>query len=228
MKQHCLQKKNLSNSKRQKMIDIRIGGIKYQLPTSKDITINKIIEFLEFAQIKEPKQDNIDLATWLDYYAESITFWTGCPLEYVRKCKVDDIYGIYMLHQKHLMPEEDITFNCFNLLDEIYYLPKRLMTDSTIEDFAESNEYEKQMQEYVNGNYKVLPKIAAILCRKEGETFDSYDIEKRAELFGEKMTAYDAMQVGFFLNRLSEKSAIDFQIFTTSQTLAALKQESKN
>ena len=84
------------------------------------------------------------------------------------------------------------------------------------------------MQEYVNGNYKVLPKIAAILCRKEGETFDSYDIEKRAELFGEKMTAYDAMQVGFFLNRLSEKSAIDFQIFTTSQTLAALKQESKN
>jgi hypothetical protein len=126
------------------------------------------------------------------------------------------------------MPEEDITFNCFNLLDEIYYLPKRLMTDSTIEDFAESNEYEKQMQEYVNGNYKVLPKIAAILCRKEEETFDSYDIEKRAELFGEKMTAYDAMQVGFFLNRLSEKSAIDFQIFTTSQTLAALKQESKN
>jgi hypothetical protein len=133
-----------------------------------------------------------------------------------------------MLHQKYLMPEEDTTFNCFELLSEIYYLPKRLMTNSTIEDFAEANEYEKQMQEFLNGNYKVLPKIAAVLCRKENETFDSYDVEMRGNLFGEHMTAHDAIQVGFFLNRLSEKLAIDFQIYMTSQTLAVLKQESKN
>lgn len=210
------------------MIDIKIGGIPYHLPTSKEISINRFVEFLEFAEIHEPKQDNLDLATWLDYYAESMNFWTGCPIEFIRKCKVDNIYGTYMLHQKYLMPEEDTTFNCFELLGEIYYLPKRLMTNSTIEDFAEANEYEKQMQEFLNGNYKVLPKIAAVLCRKENETFDSYDVEMRGNLFGEHMTAHDAIQVGFFLNRLSEKLAIDFQIYMTSQTLAVLKQESKN
>jgi hypothetical protein len=210
------------------MIDIKIGGIKYSLPTSKEISINRFVEFLEFADEKEPKQDNIDLATWLDYYAESICFWTGCPLELVRKCKVDDIYGAYMVHQKYLMPEEDSAFNCFELDGEIYYLPKRLMVDSTIEDFAEANEYEKQMNDYLAGNYRALPKIAAVICRKEGETFDSYDVEERGNMLGELMSAYDAIQVGFFLNRLSEKSAIDSQIYTTSQILAALKQESKN
>jgi len=210
------------------MIDIKIGGIAYQLPTSKEISINRFVEFLEFADAKEPKEEVEELPIWLDYYAESVAFWTGCPLKDVRKCGINDIYGTYMLHQKYLMPAEDTTFNCFELDGEIYYLPKRLMTDSTIEDFAEANEYEKQMQEYLGGNYRALPKIAAVICRKEGESFDSYDVEERGNMLGELMTAYDAIQVGFFLNRLSEKSAIDSQIYMTSQTLAVLKQELKN
>ena len=101
------------------------------------------------------------------------------------------------------------------------------MQESTIEDFAEASEYEKQLADVMNGQYKVLPKVAAVICRKEGEGFDDYKVEERAQLFESKMNADDLFQVGFFLQRQSEKLQKDLQIYTTSQTLAALKQELK-
>jgi len=41
------------------------------------------------------------------------------------------------------------------------------------------------------------------------------------------LSADDFFQIGFFLQRQSEKLQKDFQIYMTSQTLAMLKQELK-
>jgi hypothetical protein len=102
------------------------------------------------------------------------------------------------------------------------------MTNSTIETYAEANEYERNLEDVANGVYEALPKIAAVICRKKGERFGQYDVEERAQLFARELTAFDAFQVGFFLQRQSEKLATDFQIYSTSQTLAQLKQVYKN
>lgn len=208
------------------MIDIKIEGIKYQLPKLSEININRLIEYLEFLDDNEPGED-AQPKEWLMFYAKYIAFWTGADEKLVRRCKVEDIAGIFGLHQKYLSPSENTTFNCFELFGEIYYLPQRFMQESTIEDFAEASEYEKQLADVLNGQYKVLPKVAAVICRKEGEGFDDYKVEERAELFESKMNADDLFQVGFFLQRQSEKLQKDLQIYTTSQTLAALKQELK-
>ena len=109
-------------------------------------------------------------------------------------------------------------------MGELYYLPKKFMSDSTIEDFAEASEYEKQLSEVINGQYKALPKVAAVLCRKEKEGFDDYDVEERAGLFEEHLSANDLFQIGFFLQRQSEKLQTNSEIYMKSQMLAALKQ----
>jgi len=210
------------------MIDIKIGGVSYSLPLASEMSIDRFCDFLDWADEHEPKEDDTDQKRWLEYYAKSIAYWTGAPLSDVRKCKVDDIVGVYMVHLKYLQPAEDNTFNCFELSGDIYYLPKRFMTESTVEDFAEADEYQKQMSDYLHGNYKALAKIAAVICRKENESFGDYNLEERSKFFGENLTAADAYQVGFFLNRQSEKLQTDSLIYTTSQTLAAYKQESKN
>ena len=210
------------------MINIKIGGLPYSLPLANEISINRFCEFLDWADENEPEEGTTDQKQWLEYYAKSIAFWTGAELAQVRKCKVDDIVGVYMVHQKYLVPVEDSTFNCYELLNEIYYLPKRLMTESTIEDYAEANEYEKQLADYLNGNYKALPKIAAVICRKENEAFESYDVEERSKMFGELLTASDAFQIGFFLQRRSDILTIDSQIYMMSRTIAQSKQELKN
>ena len=209
------------------MIDIKIEGIKYQLPKLSEVSISRFIDYLEFIDDYEPKEDNKDLVVWLNYYTKHIAFWTGAEEKLIRKCKAEDIAGVYAVHQNYLAPVENTTFNCFELSGEIYYLPQRFMQNSTIEDFAEANEYEKQLADVMNGQYKALPKVAAVLCRKEGEGFDDYKVEERAKLFESMLNADDLFQVGFFLLRQSEKLQKDLQIYTTSQTLAALKQVSK-
>ena len=208
------------------MIDIKIEGIKYQLPKLSEININRLIEYLEFLDDNEPGEDAQPKA-WLMFYAKYIAFWTGAEEKLIRKCKAEDIAGVYAVHQNYLAPVENTTFNCFELSGEIYYLPQRFMQNSTIEDFAEASEYEKQLADVLNGQYKALPKVAAVLCRKEGEGFDDYKVEERAKLFESMLNADDLFQVGFFLLRQSEKLQKDLQIYTTSQTLAQLKQESK-
>jgi galactokinase len=209
------------------MIDIKIEGIKYQLPKLSEISISRFVDYLEFIDDYEPEEDNKDLVVWLNYYTKHIAFWTGAEEKLIRKCKAEDIAGVYAVHQNYLAPVENTTFNCFELSGELYYLPQRFMQNSTIEDFAEANEYEKQLADVMNGQYKALPKVAAVLCRKEGEGFDDYKVEERAKLFESMLNADDLFQVGFFLLRQSEKLQKDLQIYTTSQTLAALKQVSK-
>lgn len=210
------------------MIDIKIGGQKYQLPISTSLPIGRACEILDFITDNEPKPEVDNENTWLDYYSKYISFVTGAPLALVRKCKADDIVGLYGMHLKYLIPEEDKTFNCFELSGDIYYLPERLMQKSTIEDFAEADEFEKQLKDFLNGQYKSLPYITAVICRKKGEGFDDYDLNERAKLFEAKLSVYDAMQVGFFLQRLSVKLQNDLQIYMTSQTIAQLKRASKN
>ena len=214
------------------MIDIKILGKKYSLPSCREISINKFVEFLEFCDDNQP--DSIKEGTVGDtmedaaYYANELQFWTGCVYSDIRKHPISEIYGVWRMQQEQLFCNEQLDYNCFCLDHDIYYLPKRGMQDSTIEDFAEANEYEKQFAELKNGIYSALPKIAAVLCRRSGETFDSYNVEERAELFGKELTAWDAFQIGFFLLRQSEKFSKDFQIYTASMTIAQLKQALKS
>jgi hypothetical protein len=209
------------------MIDLKIEGIKYNLPGLKQIQLGKFVEYLDFITEHEPQEGEEDPLSWLNFYTNHIAFWTKADIKLIRKCKVEDIAGVYAVHNKYLAPVEDSTYNCFKCVDEIYYLPKKFMSDSTIEDFAEASEYEKQLAEVLNGQYEALPKVAAVLCRKEGESFDDYNIEERAKLFEEHLTAYDLFQIGFFLQRQSEKLQTNSEIYMKSQMLAALKQESR-
>jgi hypothetical protein len=218
------------------MIHIKIADKKYNLPSSKEISIKRFIEFLNFADEEQPEfmriapddegydPDDYNSFEALKYYCRELAFWTGAPLIDLIRTDATDVAGTWVLQQKQLHTPEDKEFHFVEIEGERYTLPERLMTNSTVEDFAEGNEYERQLEGVLHGEYEALPKIAAVLLRKLGEGFYDYDCEKRAELFAEKLTAYDAMQIGFFLQRRSEKSLTDFRIFTASQTLARLKQ----
>lgn len=211
------------------MINIKILGKKYSLPSLKEISINRFIDYLNFSHKHTPeclRSEEVEYNPLLvaDYAARELAFWTGCPLKHIRRHDLSEVYAVWSLQQRNLAPTENITFNCVEIEGVIYYLPEKFMTNSTIEDFAEASEYEKQLAEVQNGSFVALPKVASILLRKKGEGFDDYNVEQRAELIEKHLTADDLLQIGFFLQRQSEKLAKDFQIYTTSMTLAQLKQ----
>lgn len=217
------------------MINIKILGNKYALPTCKEISISRFIEFLTFADANQPESlknpDYEGERIYFDeaiYFAKEINFWTGCPLPDLHRHNIEELYSIWAMHQPYLYCAPETDYNCFQVGTDIYYLPAKFMTNSTIETYAEANEYERNLADVANGVYEALPKIAAVICRKEGERFGQYDVEERAQLFAKELTAWDAFQVGFFLQRQSEKLSKDFQIYSTSLTLAQLKQVYKN
>jgi hypothetical protein len=210
------------------MIDITIKGNKYQLPNLREIPLSRFIEFLELAEtqpdfLKDPEAEYSEFDHAV-YAAKELSFWTGCPLADLKRVDISDLLGTWGLQQKNLQIEEDKSVNCFEIENVIYYLPERLMQNSTIEDYAEANEYERNLSEVANGNFKALPLIAAILLRKRDEGFNDYKPEQRAELIEKHLSAWDLFQVAFFLQRQSEKLATDFQISLTSRTIAQLKQ----
>lgn len=217
------------------MIDIKILGKKYSLPSSREIPLNKFIEFLDFAEQHQPeslRNDEIekDFIKEAEYYALELEFWTCCPLADLRRHDVEELYSVWAMQQEQLLGKEDKSYNCFRLGKDIYYLPERLMRNSTLEDYAECNEYERQLSEMNNGNFRALAYIVAVLARKQGEMFDDYkhEIEARAEMFANELTAWDAFQVGFFLLRSSVKLSETTRIYTASLTLAQLKQVLKS
>jgi len=211
------------------MINIKIAGQSYGLPSLREITLSRFVEFLTFLDLEQPafmrnQELKHNAGSEMLFFAKELRFWTGCNLKILRRCAGSELYSIWAMQQEQLRQTEDKSYNCFSINSQLYFLPKRLMQLSTIEDYAEANEYEKQFSELKDGVYSSLPFIAAVLCRKENEGFDDYDVEERAAIFAEELTAYDLFQVGFFLLRQSEKLAKDLQIYTTSMTIAQLRQ----
>jgi hypothetical protein len=225
------------------MITISVLGNKYEFPHSlAEITLSRWIKYLEFVDQNLPKwmeedEDEVEVETAKDeptpemiieqyeYFCAELNFWTGCPISDLRRHSMQEIGGIWEVLQNCLTVKEDTGFSWFKCGGQIFYLKERLMSDATLEDYAEANEYEKQLSNAKNGLYRSLFYIAAIVCRKsKTEGFDDYDENGRAEFFKQHLTAYDAYQVGFFLRRLSEKFTIDFQIYLTARNLNKLKQ----
>ena len=107
------------------------------------------------------------------------------------------------------------------------------MSESTLEDYAESNEYEKQLFNALSGQYLAIYGISSVILRMKNdkgvlESFDDYQQDWREANFKDHLTAMQAHQIAFFLQKRSNTSLIDSQIYMTAQTLAASKQDMSN
>jgi len=227
------------------MINLKIGKQKAYLPEPKTVLLVKFIEWLEFMDEHEPAWwedldldkeggalDQLDSKQKLELYdfaAKELAFWSNLSHEQWRKADLNELFGVWSWYRAQFNYEYAEEWNCLEIDGKIYYLPERYMSESTLEDYAESNEYENQLSEVLNGHYIALFNIASVLLRqkKDGrlETYDEYNIDHRAANFKDHLTALQAHQIAFFLQRQSNKLQKDSQIYMTAQTLAALKQD---
>lgn len=232
------------------MIKIKIGkNQRAFVPEHKDILLTQFIEWLEFIDANEPKwwneleldqeggaldqlddQQTIEL---LDFAAKELAFWSDLPHKEWRRAAIDELFGAWAWYRSGFNFEYAEEWNCLKIDGKVYYLPERFMSESTLEDYAESNEYENQLKDVLNGQYLAIFNVAAVILRlknEEGrlESFDDYDEDWRAAHFKDHLTAYQAHQIAFFLQKQSDTLQTDSQIYMTAQTLAALKQDTIN
>jgi hypothetical protein len=235
------------------MIIFEIQGFNYQYPeTAKDFSLQKWVDYLKEIKPLQPEYlqeiysaetveekirlfDEMPVAVRVGefhpFICNEVAFWSGVNYSLLRKCNISTVETIWSNIQMAMVVEPE-EFIGFEVDDETYYLPEKFMTDSTIEDYAESCAYEEAMNKVEQGEFEALPYVLAVLARKkkEGkkEGFDDYSIDLRAKLFRKKTSLHTLMQSAFFLQKLNSRLLQNSQIFMMATMISKLKQVQKN
>jgi hypothetical protein len=122
--------------------------------------------------------------------------------------------------------EEPEYTNVILVDDELWYLPMRYMEKSTLIEYAESSQFEANLKDVQDGNWKALAKIMCVLVRKDGEQY-SDKLLKREEMFL-SWTLENCLKVAFFLLKRNETSQQNMLIYMAAQDLMNVKRESIN
>lgn len=185
------------------------------------------------------KVDNLTYSRdFVPYYARYVSTLTGMPYALIMG------EGKYQeLGSLNLTDLERLFWNCYRVFAQIkeeedfsgfdidglrYVLPDRLMSNSTVIEFAEAAQFEAYNKDLQGGAFESLPFVIAVIARPKGEAYDSKNTMKRAALFRDRLNVYQALQVGFFLSRQSERYGNPFLSFTIARQLAQLKRARLN
>ncbi|QDP63189.1 MAG: hypothetical protein Unbinned5930contig1000_32 [Prokaryotic dsDNA virus sp.] len=142
----------------------------------------------ELSEEEKSLEDARRNVEWMKCSKEIFSKLSKMPMDKVNLIHQSDISQIINgLHwfMKEEKPAVDIPY--FTLKGERYWFPSANMEHSTFEDFVEASQLDVLNKNIKLGRMSVVAKQMAILCRKEGETFDDVDkvIGKREKLFGE-------------------------------------------
>jgi hypothetical protein len=164
------------------------------------------------------------------YYARVISFFSGLSVPLIlgqdggEGMRIDNLTGLYIHTTKifNQLPEVEYS-NVLEVNGEVWYLPERFMSDSTVIEFAEAAQFQANLSKVENGEWKALAKMMCVLVRKKDEQY-SDKLLKREELFL-SWNLLDCWRVAFFLLRRIEVLRISLLTYTNAQTLMQLKQE---
>lgn len=233
------------------MIRVKVGKTRAFLPEPKTILLTQYIDWLEWVDENQPswwndisaddddkpfidKLNQKQKLQLFDFCAKELAFWSDLGHKEWRKAELSELFGTWAWFRSHFNYEYVEDWNCLDVDGKIYYLPQKFMSESTLEDYAESNAYEESLADALDGQYLALFGIAAIILRlKDKETgrlesYDDYDVDWRTAHFKDHLTAVQAHQIAFFLQRLSNTLQKDTQIYSMAQTLAQLKQDTRS
>ena len=104
----------------------------------------------------------------------------------------------------------------FKWKGEMYYFPANLMRGSTFGEYAEVKQIEQMFEKDSSNKFDYIKRQMAILCRKQNEKYDSYNLDEREKEF-EGLTMNIVMGFSFFLSKRIMKYQRDFQIYSKLQ-----------
>jgi hypothetical protein len=167
------------------------------------------------------------------FMAKVVECFCGVPYSLlINKVVVGDLQKLWINIEKSLhndltlIQREGIGGGSFVFNGEQYFTPEKLMTNSTAGELIMAQLLTDGVSNLERGDYLSLPKITAVLCRREGEWYEDFDIEARAELFMD-LSMDVLLGVGFFLQRLQKPYVEDSLIYTSMQTLMRLQRVSE-
>ena len=171
---------------------------------------SKLVECFEImdevweAQVKYP------------YMAKVVNYFTGIPLDacYGKVAESLELKYLTFMFSKILnaisVPEELKYKQIYDFNGTLYYLPDKLMSKSTLLEFAEAAQFDKGRKAIENNDAQGLLHVIAVLLRKKDEAY-SDEVFQRNCIDFLKLPLQVGFEVGFFLTKLSESYQVDLQ-----------------
>lgn len=186
-------------------VKILVNDVQYEIPQNwSEITIAQQIEV---SMVSERDEDfrNIHL----------ISTYTGIPMDLIRKMNINQFRSILNLMTFISNPPENKIIQSFTHNGHEYFLADSMLKGET-QDFLS---IEGILRKFKDNQAQALPYVIAIICKRQGETLDSFDVYQRAEEF--KTLSYQvASDVWFFFAQTERILSNNIQQFLVIQDRA--------
>ena len=200
--------------------------------TCEDVTIQQVIEFyrdvhptrpalmLEMleavseepinekrvAAIEKKMQSKVWISNQLyPYFVRVVHHFCRVPMEVLGDKKMNPAHLEYLYHHciGAMRNPGEVQYKQLYLIDgEVYKLPTKLMSQSTLQEFAEAAQYEENAELIKDGNWEGLLNVCSVILRKENEEYSEEVYERNRARF-KTLPLQTLYEVGFFLKTLS-------------------------
>jgi len=223
------------------MIVFTLNGTKYTHPeTCEDVTIQQVIEFyrdvyptrpalmLELteavsedpvnekrvAAIEKKMQSKVWISAHLyPYFVRVVHHFCRAPVETLQGTGPAHLEYLYHHCIGAMRNPGDVQHKQLYLIDgEVYKLPTKLMSQSTLQEFAEAAQYEENAELIKDGNFEGLLNVCSVILRKEGEEY-SEDVYNRNRARFKTLPLQTLYEVGFFLRTLSLNYVLGLNLY---------------
>ena len=176
------------------MKQIKFNGKDYDIPTEwKDVTVEMLIKSSELSELLNDAP-----------VVAIISAYTGIPVSDLKKNKATEVTTIledmYFISTDY-KPVPKTSF----VLDGITYKCEDDIVNQKFEDWVS---VQTALYNFGADRARALPRILAIMCKKDGETLDDFNLDERTKLFM-KLPMTDAKDVeAFFLHLLQAYKSV--------------------
>lgn len=213
------------------MIVFKLNNQQYTHPeTCEDVTIQQVIEFyrdvyptrpalmLEMSEavseepvnekrvaaIEKKMQSKVWISTQLyPYFMRVVHHFCRVPVEVLQGTSPAHLEYLYHHCIGAMRNPGEVQYKQLYLIDgEVYKLPTKLMSQSTLQEFAEAAQYEENAEQIKDGNWEGLLNVCSVILRKENEEYSEEVYERNRKRF-KTLPLQTLYEVGFFLKTLS-------------------------
>lgn len=200
--------------------------------TCEDVTIQQVIEFyrdvyptrpalmLEMSEAvsEEPVNEKrvaaiekkMQSKVWISnqlypYFVRVVHHFCRVPVDVLGDKKMNPAHLEYLYHHciGSMRNPGEVQYKQLYLIDgEVYKLPTKLMSQSTLQEFAEAAQYEENAEQIKDGNWEGLLNVCSVILRKENEEYSEEVYERNRKRF-KTLPLQTLYEVGFFLRQLS-------------------------
>jgi hypothetical protein len=239
------------------MIVFTLNNQKYTHPeTCEDVTIQQVIDFyrdvyptrpalmLEMMEaasqepinekrvlaIEKKMQSKVWISTQLyPYFVRVAHHFCRVPVETLQGTTPQHLEYLYHHCIGAMRNPGEVQYKQLYLIDsEVYKLPTKLMSQSTLQEFAESAQYEENAETVSNGIqdshefYEGLLNVCSVILRKENEEY-SEDVYERNRVRFKALPLQTLYEVGFFLKTLSLNYVLGLNLSLLKRATAELQ-----